>query len=323
MRRREFLAALLAAPIVWPAQPAAQESGRTYRLGFLTPQGRQSAAIVGFFDELRLNGFVEGQNLTVAFDGFGVSTERINGSVSALVATNPDAIVGGAELYARALQAATKTIPILIMSEDIVGEGLAASLARPSGNLSGISLLSRELDGKRQGLLIEAVADGRRLAALVDSTITPQHHRQTLQAAAQSRGIELSFHSVTKSDQIATALDEARAKGAEAINILASPLLFFNRRQIIERTTELDLPSIYQFPDMAEEGGLIGYGPRLTQLYRMRARQVVKVLRGAKPSEIPVEQPTSFELVINLKTAKAIRHEVPASMVLRSDKLVE
>jgi putative ABC transport system substrate-binding protein len=322
MRRREFLGALSAAAL-WPVVASAQEGGRSYRLGILVPAPRTSPAIAAFFDELRINGFVEGQNLIVSFDGFNVGNEQISEGVKAVIASNPDAIVAGPELYARALLAATKTIPLLSMSEDLVGAGLAASLARPGGNVTGISLLSPELDDKRQGLLIEAVPGARRMATLVDASITPSHHLDALRAAANSRGIELIFYRLTKINEIGNAVDEAKAKGAEAINVLATPLFFINAKIIIERAMRLRLPAIFQWPELADQGGLLGYGPPFTEVYRQRARQVAKILRGAKPQEIPVEQPLKFELAINLKTAKNIGCELPAGMVLRADKVIE
>jgi putative ABC transport system substrate-binding protein len=325
MRRREFIAgmATMAAVNAWCPSLIAQEPSRTYRIGFMIPAARESPALNGFFDELRLHGFIEGQNLAVVFSGFNVSNEQIAQSVAAVIPANPDVIVAGPELYVRALHAATKTIPLVSMSEDLVGAGLAASLARPGGNVTGISLLSPELDGKRQGLLIEAVPQTREMATLVDSNVTPRHHLETLRDAAQSRGVTLSFLMVAKPNEIAPALDEAKAKGADAINILATPLFFVNRKQIIDQTAKLRLPAIYQWPEMAEEGGLLAYGSRFTQVYRQRARQIVKILRGAKATDVPIEQPTNFELVINLKTAQSIGHEIPAGLVLRADEVIE
>jgi ABC-type uncharacterized transport system substrate-binding protein len=325
MRRREFIAGMATTAAANACCPplVAQEPGRTYRIGFLIPAARDSAAIKGFFDELRLGGFIEGQNLAVVFSGFNVSNEQIAEGVAALIRAKPDVIVAGPELYVRALHTATKTIPLVSMSEDLIGAGLAASLARPGGNVTGISLLSPELDGKRLGLLIEAVPQAREMATLVDSNITPQHHLETLRDAAQSRGVTLSFRMVAKPNEIAPALDAAKAKGADAINILASPLFFVNRKQIIDQTAKLRLPAIYQWPEMAEEGGLLAYGSRFAQVYRQRARQVIKILGGAKAADVPIEQPTNFELVINLKTAKSIGHEIPAGLVLRADKVIE
>jgi putative tryptophan/tyrosine transport system substrate-binding protein len=198
-----------------------------------------------------------------------------------------------------------------------------AALARPGGNTTGISLLATELDGKRQEILIEAVPGLRRMAALADTDTTSPRQLQALQDAARARGAELSIHRVAKAEEIAPAIDTAKASNAAALNVLASPLLFANRQVIIERAGTLRLPAIYQWPEVAEQGGFIGYGPRIVQLFRDLARQLVKTLRGTKPADLPVEQPTKFELVINLQTAKAIGHEVPAGLVLRADKVIE
>jgi putative ABC transport system substrate-binding protein len=321
MHRRQFITALGGAAIT-PLAAHAQEAGRIYRLGVLVPAARESAAVRAMFDELRLNGFVEGQNLAV-IGSFGVTTEQIADGVAILMKAVPDVIVSGPELYTRALQAATRTMPLLSISEDLVGEGLVASLAKPGGNVTGISLLSPELDDKRQDILIDAVPGIRRMAALADSAITLKRHLQQQQEVARARGVELSILTVAKPEEIAPALDEAKARGAEAVNFLATPLQLLSRGLIFDRIAATRIPAIYQWPDMAEEGGLIGYGPRFTQVYRQRARQITKVLRGAKPSDVPVEQPSTFEMVINLRTAKAIGHEIPAGLLLRADKVIE
>jgi putative tryptophan/tyrosine transport system substrate-binding protein len=227
----------------------------------------------------------------------------------------------------RTLQAATRTVPLIGMSEDLVAEGLAVSLARPGGNITGISLLSPELDGKRQDILIEAVPGVRRLAAMFDSKVTRPNHIQMLQYAAQSRGIEVSIFGVNGPEDIVSAIDAAKASNVEALNFLATPLFSVpgsrNNQLVLERVTALHLPAIFQWPETAEVGALFGYGPRFTEVYRQRARIVVKILRGAKPAETPVEQPTRFELAINLKVARAIGNEVPTSLVLRADKVIE
>ena len=323
MKRREFITLLGGAAVAWPLAARAQEAGRTYRLGFMVPLSPDAPGIVAFFDELRFAGFIEGQNLIVVTGGFDVRDERFAERAAALVKAAPDAIVSGADLATRALQQATRTIPLIAMTEDMVAAGLVKSLARPGGNTTGISLLSPELDGKRQEILMDAVPGARRMAALADSRVTPAHHLQTLQEGARARGVELSVFGVTKLEEIAPAIESAKTWGAQALNVLATPLFFNNSGLIIERVTALRLPAIYQWPDMAERGGFAGYGPRFTEIYRQRARIVVKVLRGAKPADLPVEQPTTFELVINLKAANTIGHEVPAGLVLRADKVIE
>jgi putative ABC transport system substrate-binding protein len=221
------------------------------------------------------------------------------------------------------LQEATQTIPILGMSEDMVADGLVVSLLRPGGNTTGISVLSPLLDGKRQDLLIEAVPGMRRIAAFLDSTRTKQEHVQQLQGAAQTRGIEVSVWSVAASEEVIGKINAAKAGGVEAINFLSSPLFTVNAQTFIEHLIKLRLPAVHQWPELADEGGLVAYGPSFTEVFRQRARMLVKVLRGIRPADIPVEQPTRFELVINLATARAIDHEVPAGLVLRADKVIE
>ena len=320
--RRELLVALGGAVVAWPLAARGQEADRTYRLGFLTQVGRNTPGIVAFFDELRAHGFVEGGNLSMIPGGFGVAIERIGEVAETMVKAAPDAIVAGPEPL-RALQTLTRTIPLIGMTEDMVAEGFAASLARPGGNITGISLLSPELDGKRQDILIEAVPGVRRIAALADANVTPARHLGALQDAARAHGVELLAFEVATPEKIVPAIDEAKAAGAQALNFLASSLFFVHRRIAFERAAVVHLPAIYQWPEMAEEGGLVGYGSRFTEMYRQRAQMVVKILRGAKPDDLPVEQPTRFELVINLKAAQAIGHEVPAGLVLRADKVIE
>jgi putative ABC transport system substrate-binding protein len=323
MQRRTFLGLLGSAAAFAPHAARSQQPGRVYRVGLLLPTLRASPAIVAFFDELRLNGFVEGRNLEIIPGGFSVARHQIDAAVSSIVKAAPDAIVGGPERYTLALQKAAPTIPIVGMSEDMIRDGIVTSLARPGGNTTGISILSPELDGKRQDLLLEAAPGTRRMAALVDSGNTPDTHVQKLQDAAQARGIAMTVFRAATHDEVMPAINAAKASGAQVLQFLASPLFVVNDQPFVEHLAGLRLPAMHQWPDTAEQGALLGYGPRFTEIFRQRARQLVKVLRGAKPADIPVEQPTRFELVINLKTAKAIGHEIPAGLVLRADKLVE
>ena len=321
--RRQFISAFGGAAVTWPLVARAQESGRTYRLGFLIPTPRESPVVAAFFDELRRNGFVEGQNLIVIPGGFAIPNDQIANFAASLVAALPDVIVAGPELPLRALQRLTRTIPLIGITEDMVGDGLVASLARPGGNITGMSLLSPQLDGKRQEILTEAVPGVRKIAVLANSNVTAPAHLQELKDAARGRGIEALVRGVAKRADVISAIDDVKASGAQAINFLATPMFSINAADFIRHLTTLNLPSIYQWPEDAEDGALIGYGPRFMETYRERARIVVKVLQGAKPADIPVEQPTRFELVINLQAAKAIGHEVPAGLVARADKVIE
>ena len=205
----------------------------------------------------------------------------------------------------------------------MLGAGLVNSLARPDGNTTGVSILATELDGKRQEILIEAVPGLRRMAALADFNYTSDAKLDALQKAARARNIELSIHRIATGEEIAAAIDMAQASGATALNVLASPMLFANRQLIMDRVAVLRLPAMYQWPEMAEEGGFAAYGPRLMIFRDLMARQVVQVFRGTKPADIPVEQPTKFELVINLKTAKAMGVTVPEALLVRADKVIE
>jgi putative ABC transport system substrate-binding protein len=280
--------------------------------------------MVAMFDELRRVGFIDGQNLIVDWRAYGQNVERISEFAAELSNSRVDVILTGGDAGIRAAQQATKTIPILGLTEDMVRSGLVRSLAKPGGNTTGVSLLATELDGKRQDILIEAVPGIRRMTALADGDTTAARQLQALQIAAQARGVALSILQVTKPNEIVPAIEAAKKADAEALNVLASPLLFANRQLILERAAALRLPAMYQWPEVAEQGGFVGYGPRLVQLFRdIMARQLAKLLGGANPADLPVEQPTKFELVINLRTAKAIGHEVPAGLVLRADKVIE
>ncbi len=323
MRRREFIALIGGGTLAWPLAARAQEPGRTYRIGFILPTAREAPPVRDLFDEFRRDGFVEGQNLIVLPGGFGVRNDQIASVAAALVAASPDVIIAGPVLPLRALQQLTRTIPLIGMSEDMVAEGLVASLAQPGSNITGISLLTPELDGKRQEILIEAVPGVRKIALLADSNNTTPAHIQLLQDAAHGRGIDTLVRGVAKRDDVISAIDDVKASGAQAINFLATPMFSISATDFIRHVTTLRLPSVYQWPENAEDGALIGYGPRITEMYRERARLAVKVLQGARPNDIPVEQPTKFELVINLQAAKAIGHEVPAGLVARADKVIE
>jgi putative ABC transport system substrate-binding protein len=240
-----------------------------------------------------------------------------------LVADGVDAILTGGAPVTRVVQKATRTVPILAGADDLVLSGLVSSLAHPGGNTTGTSFMATELDGKRQEMLTELVPAARHIAALADPGVTAPEQLHVLEDAARARGIELSIHPAAKPEEIAAAIGAAQASGAQALNVLATPLFQANQRLIIERTTALELPAIYQWPEIAEAGGLAAYGPRQTAGARQRARQLIKILRGAKPGDIPVEQPDRFELVINLRTAKAIGLEVPPALLGRADKLIE
>ena len=276
------------------------------------------------FEAVKTDGFIEGQNLLLDAAGFGLRGSELAGHVAAIVKAQVDIIIATGDPPVRSAQQATKSIPILAIAEDMVGSGFVASLAEPKGNTTGVSLLSTELNGKRQEILIEALPAIKRMAILADTASVSPRQLQILQDAGRGRGVDFSIHGVTKREEIEGAINAAKDAGAGAINVLASTTLFNNREIILARTAALHLPAIYQWPDLADEGGLIGYGPRLVQIYHdIMAHQLVKLLRGIKPAEIPVEQPSKFQMWINLKVAKGYGLTIPESLLLRADKVIE
>ena len=322
MRRREFIA-LIGASVTWPFAALAQQAGRTYRIGGLSGSPRNSPPTVAMFDELRRLGFIEGQNLTIDWRVYALHIDLIPEFAAELVRAKVDVIYASGDAV-RAAQRATATIPILAIAQDMLGQGLVNSLARPGGNTTGVSVLATELDGKRQEILIEAVPGLRRMGILADSKVTSSSQLQALQEAARTRGVEVSMHRVASTEEITATLDTAKASGVAALNVLSSPLLYANRQLIMDRVAALRLPAVYPFPEEAEEGGFVGYGPTIVQIFRdIMAQKLVKLLRGIKPADIPVEQPTHFELWINLKTANRLGVTVPETLLARADKVIE
>jgi putative ABC transport system substrate-binding protein len=322
VRRREFIA-LMGASVAWPFAAMAQQPGRMYRLGMLANFPRDHPFMLRSFEELRQRRFIEGQNLTIEYRDYGLHPDLISQYAAELVKAQCDIFYAGGGAAIRVAQQATKTIPIVGISDDMVGEGFVDSLGRPAGNTTGVSILATELDGKRQELLIEAVPRLRRMATLADFNVTTVAKLNEMQEAARARNVELSVHRVASGNEIPAAIDMAQASGAAALNILASPMLHANFKLIRDRVAALRWPDMYQWPELAEESGFGAYGPRLTELPDLTVRLFVNLFRGAKPADLPIEQPTKFELVINLKTAKAIGVTVPEGLLARADKVIE
>jgi putative ABC transport system substrate-binding protein len=276
-----------------------------------------------FTDKLRGFGFIEGQNLAVEWRNYGQSIGLLPQYVAELVSARVDVIFAAGGVAVRAVQQATKSIPIIGIADDMVGEGLVESFARPNGNTTGISILATELDGKRQEILIEAVPGIRRMAALADSNVLAEAKARTLQEAARAQNVELAIYRITGPEEITATIEKVHASGATALNVFASPMLDGNVPLIMERVAALRLPAIYQWPMWAEVGGFIGYGPPWDHFADLYARLAAALLRGKAPADVPIEQPTKFELVINLKTAKAMGVTVPEALSARADKVIE
>ena len=321
MKRRKFISTASVGALCGPSAAWAQEPRRTYRLGVLVQPPR--AQFEALFEELGRHGFVEGSNLIVDPRGFAIPAEALESTAIELVRSQPDAIYCGGDEAGRALQRATRKIPVATLTDDMVRSGLVVSLARPGGNITGVSIFAPELDGKRLELLLEVIPNVRRLAVLVDPKTTAPDQLRVLSDAASTRGVELLVHQAATLKEIVPAIDAAQAYQAQALSVLASAMLGANHALIIDRVARLGLPTIYQWSDYAKEGALVCYGPSQTMLYRQVARQLVMLLRGTAPADIPVQQPTQFALTINLRTARALGLTFPPSILARADEVIE
>jgi ABC-type uncharacterized transport system substrate-binding protein len=266
-------------------------------------------------------GWEEGRNIRFLFAWMGGRNERATELAGELVAQKVDLIITFGDPAIRATQRATQAIPIVGMTDDMIGSGLAASLARPGGNTTGVSILASELDVKRLEILHEFVPQARRIAVLVDTTTIST--RAQLASAARNLGVELVPFEAQSPDEISRMLDAIATAKVAAVNVLASPLLNLARLQIIERMRFYRLPAIYQWPESGEDGALLAYGPRQVLCYRHVVSLVDKVLHGAKPADLPIEQPSKFELVVNLKTASALDMTISPALLLRADEVIE
>jgi putative tryptophan/tyrosine transport system substrate-binding protein len=321
--RREFITLLGGvAAAVWPLAARAQEPGRVHRLGVLHQLPRTAPQFAQLYG-LRREGFIEGRNLVIDSRGFDSRSEQYKERTALLVNSGVDVLVCGGDLTIRAVQQVTRTVPIVGIADDMLASGLVASLARPGGNTTGVGILTTELDGKRQELLLELVPSARRMAALVDPDSKSGTQLQEMVDAARVRGLELLTYRVTSTEEIVSAVDAAHAVGAAGLNAMASVMINANRQVIIDRTAALRMPAIYQFPEAAEQGGFAAYGPRIEQIYRQVAVQVARLFRGERSEDIPVQQPTTFELVINLRTAKSLGLTIPEALLVGADKIIE
>jgi putative ABC transport system substrate-binding protein len=327
MRRREFIVLACGATVTWPLSVRAQQSGTVTlpKIGFLSNSSGVSALnplIAGVFTELRRLDWVDGRNVIYEPRFSAGDPERLPSLVSDLVDRKVDIIVAaGGAVTARAAQRVTATIPIVALADDLEGEGLVASLAHPGSNTTGVSIFAAELNTKRVELLAEMVPAARRMAALAESKSDPSLAR--VAAAARERHMDLVVFEAQGLDRLADALAAVSTAGIDAVNVLASSILYNGRRAVMDRMTASRLPAIYQWPEYAAEGGLIGYGPTQALISRLVAEQVDRVLRGARPAELPVVRPTTFVLAINLKTATALGLTVPPSLLARADEVIE
>jgi putative ABC transport system substrate-binding protein len=321
VKRREFIT-LLGGAAAWPLAARAQQA-RLPLVGVLRPNPKDKLETFAepFRRYMKAIGWEEGRNIRFLFVWAEGRNERVPALAGELVAQNVDLIITFGDPAIRAAQRATQAIPIIGMTDDMIGSGLAASLARPGGNTTGVSILASELDVKRLEILHDFVPQARRIAVLADPTTVST--RAQLASAARGLGVELVPFEAQSPDEIGRALGAVAEARVEAVNILASPLLNAARLQTIDRMRDARLPAIYQWPETAEDGGLLAYGPRNLLCYRHVVSLVDKVLRGAKAADLPIEQPSKFELVVNLKTANAIGMTISPMLLLRADEVIE
>jgi putative tryptophan/tyrosine transport system substrate-binding protein len=311
--------AILASVITSQAQTA-----KVYRVAWIAPE-RPGAIFNTFRQEMRRWGYVEGENLTFELRIVEAKPERISGVVGELVRLNVDVIVAVFQPTVQAVQQATKTIPIVMFAVgDPVATEIVTSLSQPGGNITGLSQLSPELSVKRLELLRDVRPRVTRVAVLSNPT-NPSNAPQLrdIKAAARALGIQLQLLEVRAPQDLEGAFQAAMRERAGALIALDDPFIFTQRIQIVVLAEKSRLPAITGWPQFPESGGLMSYGADYQDMARRAAVLVDKILRGAKPADLPVEQPTKFELVINLRTAKVLGLTIPSSLRLRADKLIE
>ena len=327
MRRRTFMVFLACGMTLWPPDIHAQQPKKISRIGVLLPGTPASFSLRtrAFLDGLRELGYVEG--VTIAFEWrWGRDrVETLSGLAADLVRSNVDVIITGGTSAAKALKAATATIPIVVaIISDPVAAGLVDSLARPGGNLTGFSIVAPELGGKRLELLKELVPHVSSVAVLLNiRNPQSQIELKEMRNAAQEMRLQLYPIEISTEDGLEDAFAAMNKAAVQALVVLTDPVLFSQRKQTVDLANRNRLPAMYFFKGYTEEGGLMSYGPSDTDLFRRTAAYVDRILKGTKPGNLPIEQPTKFELFINLRAANMIGVTIPESFLLRADKVIE
>jgi putative tryptophan/tyrosine transport system substrate-binding protein len=325
MKRRQFITLIGGAAVAWPRAGQAQQAGKLPTIGFLgaSSQSGWSSWTAAFVTRLRELGWIEGHTVAIEYRWAEGRNERFAEFATEFVRLKVDVIVTAATA-AYAAKQVTSTIPIVLaVAGDPVGDGLVTSLARPGGNVTGMSLQQIDIAGKRLGLLREILPGLKRVAILADADFPADAlEMNQVEAMAHPFGIEITRLALRGARDIAPAI-EALKGGADALYVCTDSLTTTNRLLIITSVQAARLPTIFGARENVGVGGLMSYGPSFPDLFRHAAEYVDKILRGAKPSDLPIEQPTMFELVINLKTAKALGLTVPPGVLAIADEVVE
>jgi putative ABC transport system substrate-binding protein len=322
--RRAFIVgtlSLLAAPLAAEAQPVE----KVYRIGYLSMRSGPSYLDEAFRHRLRELGYIEGQNLSIDYRWADWKPDRAVAFAAELVRLKVEVIVAtGGGVSALAAKKTTDTIPIIFTAGDPVEAGLVARLDRPGGNLTGINVLTVELNAKRLDLLKEAIPAVSHVSVLVNpGNPTTRITLKDLEGTARALRLKLQVLEVRERQEIDTASTVMARERAEALLVVSDAMFFAQRERIVDLAVRHRLPAIFEWREFADAGGLLSYGTNIAEMYRRLAGYVDKVLRGAKPGDLPVEQPTRYELVINMKTAKALGLTIPPSVIARADEVIE
>jgi len=326
MRRRDVIALITGAAIARPVSTAAQQPAKVRRVAILSDEiGSLEISFQPFAHGLRDLGYIEGQSIAFERRYAGRKDELLPGLAAELVGLRPDVILAIGTPAARAAKTATQTIPIVFARiGDPVGSGLATSLARPGGNLTGLSIMTLELGTKWLEMLITAVPGAKRLGVLWrPSTRTDGLELREIEGVARSLRLEIISAEVLGPDDFEPGLQAVVGKRVDALVMLPGSVVAEYAQRIADLTASARLPSMFFRREFVEAGGLMSYGPNIPDMYRRAAAYVVKILKGANPADLPVEQPTKFELVINLKTAKALSLTIPYTLLGRADEVIE
>ena len=327
MRRREFITLIGGVAAGWPLAARAQQPGKVYRIGFL---GNSTAALeanlVGpFRDGLRDRGYVEGRDIVIEYRWADGRYERFPALIAELIALKVDAIVTAGTPASLAVKNATTTIPLVMVAVgDPVATGLVASLARPGGNITGLSSMSVEMEGKRLELLREVIPKTSHIAVLWNAASPVQVIEEgEVRAAAHVLGMKMLSLGVRTREEIDDALAAIIRERPDAFLVLADRLFLHHRTRIMDFAAQHRLPGVHAYRELVEAGGLMSYGPSYADMHRRAAMYVDKILKGAKPSDLPVERPAKFELVVNLKAAKTLGITMPLPLLARADEVIE
>ena len=325
--RRKLIIALLASSLGVPLASFGQQAAKVARIGFLEASSPSAIAarIEAFRQGLRELGYVEGKNVAIEYRYAEGNFDRLPALAAELVRLNVNVIVTGGPTAIPAAKAATTAIPIVMAFDtDPVGSGFAASLAKPGGNITGLSTLAPELSAKQIELLKEIVPKLARVAVLgTASRPGSAHALREVENAAKALKVQVQFQDVVDPKGIDAAFLAARKGSADAVLVLGSPLFNANRTELTELASKSRYPVIYDRAEFVEAGGLMTYSVSLADLARRAATYVDKILKGAKPGDLPIEQPTKFDLVVNLKTAKALGIKIPNSVLAQATKVIE